>query len=562
MPKYYFFYYVQRLWTIGLCTACWLIYYRFKKAYFIRRWQYKCKRFDLLTKLSEGPIAVKILGFGEHTFASTNGISWHSDFFTTTSPPSWAHTFFAAITIPSNKQINILTARQPDIKVPWELSRLHCLHNQSLETALAILSSWMINNPFPYGVNWLNPMEVSIRAINIIAMLKTHTGNPALTPVIIAQISELLRYHAYFIESCWEVSATPNNHYLTDLVGYLHLCCFLNITKYYRKRHQAWQWVQDALKQQLLPDGTCYEGSTAYHSLVTELFDLALACAQEHSLSINQALYITQQKMHEFIIDCTDQTGNLVLIGDNDSGRICPLPSKQKKMALNAPQQKTYPFFGLTIIKNSRCFFTLRHATYSPQQPTGHFHRDELAITLSIDEIPLFIDPGSYLYTAHPQWRNALRAASTHTTVIPEAHKLIPRNLDLFQLPKSASPAALHEIQARHSWEKINITRDCSLSTHELIITDTITSNTKEITTWYWHLGPTIKLHAIDMHTWLLLHEQKPLAQLHGPLPWHVQQSRASTVYGAYESTTILSCSAQTQQGNKMVQQFRTTLMR
>lgn len=549
MPKYNFSYYAKRLWTLGLLTACMLIYYRLKKAYFKLVWQHKKKIFLPIATQETKPLSVTILGFGTHTFANATSIDWHSDFFTTGSPTNWATAFFANITIPHNQQLKTPDNRLPDIKVPWELSRLHCLYGQPIQTVLTILSSWMVNNPFPYGVNWLNPMEVGIRAINIMKAVKMHAGAPEVSATVMIQLHELLTYHAYFIEHCWEVSDKPNNHYLADLVGYLHLCCFLDITKYYRKRHRAWRWVQQAFKEQLLADGTCYEGSTAYHKLVTELFDLALACAEEYELPINPQLYQMQKQMHAFISDCTDQAGNLVLIGDDDSGIIYPVTPKQKKSTV-APvelRHDEYPNFGLTIIKNKRCMLTHRHASKTPKQPTGHFHRDEHAITLSIDGIAVFIDPGTYLYTAQPAWRNALRAASAHTTVIPAAHTAVPSDLDLFQLPQA-------------TWGQTIISRHCQLNKDEIIITDTISS--AEAINWYWHIGPSIEIQAVSEYTWLLLHKQQPLAQIQSSLPLHVQHARASTAYGSYKPTTILSGSAQAQQSNKMLQQCRIVLMR
>ncbi len=552
MSPHRLLYFVKRLWHIGFFTASKLLYYRLKKIYFKYHWQDKKKNFMPIPAPLEAPLTVTILGFGSHTFSSTAAIDWHNDFFTTDSPANWTTHFFADITIPSNQHLDLAAARVADIKVPWELSRLHCLHGQSVETVLAILSSWMTNNPFPFGVNWFNPMEVSIRAINIIIALKHHTGSPELSATVMAQIQELLAYHASFIEHCWEVSDKPNNHYLADLVGYLHLCCFLDITKYYRKRYKVWRWIQAAFNEQLLPDGTCYEGSTAYHRLVTELFDLALACAEEHALPIDQKLYHIQQQMHNFIATCTDQAGNLVLIGDNDSGMIFPLsPKQQKNLASKVLSGKVeishFPYFGLTIQKNARCMLTLRHAVSTQQQPSGHFHRDEHAISLSIDGIPVFIDPGTYLYTAQPAWRNAFRAANMHTTVVPAAHTTIPSNLDLFQLPKIA-------------WGKTTIYRHCEMNTQEIIITDSI--NSTETINWYWHLGPSIQVKMLDAHRWLLLYKQQPLAEIQHSLPLHAETAHASTTYGSYTDTIILSGSAQAQESNKMLQQCRVVLMR
>lgn len=77
---------------------------------------------------------------------------------------------------------------------------------------------------------------------------------------------------------------------------------------------------------------------------------------------------------------------------------------------------KSYKNFGLTIIKHSGWHITFRHPTYSPHQPTGHFHQDWLSITVSIDGIAIFVDPGTYVYTSDIAQRNALRSMQSHNT--------------------------------------------------------------------------------------------------------------------------------------------------
>ena len=237
-------------------------------------------------------------------------------------------------------------------------------------------------------------------------------------------------------------------------------------------------------------------------------------------------------------------------------------------MVLAEPSHHYYPNFGLTIIKQNNYLFTLRHARHAPHQPTGHFHGDELAITLSVNGIPLFIDPGTYLYTAHPAWRNAVRAASAHTTVVPDSFKSIPHDIDLFQLPKlqqlprAAEQSTLYFAQANNTWQQTTITRSCRLSEIEIIIDDTVAYTKPTVINWYWHLGPAIEILQINSTTWLLTHDQTAMATLHTPpLPAGIQTLCASKLYGSQKQTTVLCFLAEAQQGNKMVQQFRIAMM-
>ena len=66
-----------------------------------------------------------------------------------------------------------------DKKIPWEKSRLQFLITLSRKYLLEkdkkllrkieiVLNDWIDNNPPFYGINWLNSMEVGLRAINLI----------------------------------------------------------------------------------------------------------------------------------------------------------------------------------------------------------------------------------------------------------------------------------------------------------------------------------------------------------------------------------------------------------
>lgn len=52
----------------------------------------------------------------------------------------------------------------------------------------------------------------------------------------------------------------------------------------------------------------------------------------------------------------------------------------------------------------------------SKKQPNGHYHADVGSITVAINGMQLFIDPGSYVYTPSVYWRNYFRSYVHHNT--------------------------------------------------------------------------------------------------------------------------------------------------
>ncbi len=96
--------------------------------------------------------------------------------------------------------------------------------------------------------------------------------------------------------------------------------------------------------------------------------------------------------------------------------------------------QKHFPHFGLSIIKTNTVHLTLRHHSYQPHQPSGHFHNDALSITCAVGGKPLLVDPGSFIYTPSEEWRNIFRSAAAHNGFFLDGHEPVPFDERLFAL--------------------------------------------------------------------------------------------------------------------------------
>ena len=182
-----------------------------------------------------------------------------------------------------------------DIKVPWELSRaqqLPILGHAYLCTKNEIYAKkiiewcvgWIQSNPFLYGVNWCNPMEVGLRALNWIAALSMIHESSSIDLDSMQKITNSLYEHLIFIEGNWEwYDGKTSNHYLSDLVGYVYLSWFFDDKK---KMTWAVAELEREMCKQVLSDGTSYEGSTQYHRLVTELFYYALLLIEQENIQL------------------------------------------------------------------------------------------------------------------------------------------------------------------------------------------------------------------------------------------------------------------------------------
>lgn len=361
-------------------------------------------------------------------------LPWHEDFRLSAQFPG-ADAHFNPKQFYKDIQINTGHKQEPskDIKVPWELSR--CYHfpvlgqawsdtmdEKYVDAFINQATDWIDSNSYMLGVNWVCPMEVGIRALNWVVAFYFFNNAPSVSISFWQRFVCCLYDHFFYLENNWEIyDSRTSNHYLSDLIGYFYLCFFFqSLSGVEQKKEWCFQEIVGEFEKQVFNDGTDYEGSTAYHRLVTEIFYLFSSLCKQNELTLPVYFWPKLKKMFGFIDWCSPKYGSMFTIGDDDSGKILyhgitrSLIEQMKPK--DATQIKHFAHFGLSIIRTERWHVTLRHLAYNNRQPSGHFHNDVGSITLALDGEPIFIDPGSFLYTPSSIWRNTFRSMSFHNS--------------------------------------------------------------------------------------------------------------------------------------------------
>ena len=183
-----------------------------------------------------------LLGFGAIDFGNeidwlrepVSGILWPADY---------------------HDDIKLVRDDSSDIRVLWELNRLgHLLTlgrayalngNEKLaEEFFAQVESWRAQNPLGYGPNWTCAMEVSLRAMNLIAAWQFFRDAPALTEKRLTDLLAMLWQHGDYIRRHLEFSyLATSNHYLCDVAGLLWLGVMLP------ELHSAREWREFGLRE-------------------------------------------------------------------------------------------------------------------------------------------------------------------------------------------------------------------------------------------------------------------------------------------------------------------------
>ena len=257
-------------------------------------------------------------------------IDWHRD---VKSGHRWPLKFYTAYLE------DLTPGNGVDVKVPWELSRLHHLatlaqaswltgeHRYSAEV-FAQWDSWTASNPWLYGVNWASAMEAAIRAVNLLWAWPAVSDGPDSTPERHKQMERSLGQHGLYIENNLEVGARDGhivaaNHYLANVcaLACLGLSC-PQLPDAGRWRTVGLKALEQEMRRQVLPDGFFFESSTSYHRLAVELFLVPAMLARRYGHEMSDAYWRQLERMLEVILYVTGPDGCVPQIGDNDDGRL------------------------------------------------------------------------------------------------------------------------------------------------------------------------------------------------------------------------------------------------
>jgi heparinase II/III-like protein len=271
-----------------------------------------------------------------------------------------------------------------DIKVPWELARMHHLPQLAGVASLGAAGrvkapapkacasefrnqvlDFMATNPPRFGVNWATTMDVAIRVANwLVAYDLFRAGGAAFDREFNAVFARsVLEHSRHIVENLEWAPELRGNHYLADIVGLLFTAAYLpRSPETDAALALAVQELIAETESQFTPDGANFEASTCYHRLSAELVIYAtalilgldsekLAALQEyehrrvpstpplrpaptplHALPGGGRLTPLPpwfpervERMAEFTMHITKPNGHVPQIGDNDSGRFLKL---------------------------------------------------------------------------------------------------------------------------------------------------------------------------------------------------------------------------------------------
>lgn len=252
-----------------------------------------------------------------------------------------------------------------DIKVPWEIGRLHqlvWLARTGRSPRPMCIDFFAANPPF-FGVNWSCAMDVGIRTANLVL---AHALSPGSTddPEYQSLLANMIHDHCRFVVANLEWSPRwRSNHYLANICGLAWGASALGSDS------QTDAWLAFAAAEfrmevdlQFDRDGANFEGSTSYHRLSAEMVAYTAALLEGLPPDRLDAIRAVdgaklprypdgsmpegllpdpivddrlRRRLHRaaaFTAAHTAPDGTIVQLGDNDSGRFFKVSPRWQRL--------------------------------------------------------------------------------------------------------------------------------------------------------------------------------------------------------------------------------------
>jgi hypothetical protein len=477
-------------------------------------------------------------------------------------PPAWNQDWVSGRSWANAPSHTLPTMRHDgsDVKVPWDLSRLQFLpvlgkawrlsgEEHYRELAKKIVTAWVQENPVGQGINWSVSMEAALRGMSLCLLLELLAPFSSKEQEWLGRASRSLREHLLFIEAHNEFSYfARSNHYLSNIVGLLHLSSSLAGPGMEDRRKKYRLLVEAEMEHQVREDGFDYEASSGYHFLVTQMFTKAWLALPEKERETNFTRRL--KGMYEALDAIADQKGQVPQAGDCDDGRVELLTDDLKQLVESREGSRDsmqvgswiglggallkadvrhdsadavwYGFKPVTpschplALRQVRVFAESGIATVRRgdldvlffAMPNGingkgsHTHNDKLSVVVKFKGNELFCDRGTYCYSRDFKLRNAQRATAAHNTLTidrQEQNRFSSDPSQLFRMSDDANPGRIEHWQdglgahfrcSHDGYKRLGAIhqRDLGVSDREIVIDDTVSGCGKHLIEAAWHL--------------------------------------------------------------------------
>jgi Heparinase II/III-like protein/Heparinase II/III N-terminus len=360
-----------------------------------------------------------------------------------------------------------------DVKPVWEINRLQFLVPLAVharltgdprisKVILGIIFSWMQGNPPYCGVNWISGVELALRAISV-ALALSIVGLDKIGHADLIKIERFFAAHLFWLRRFPSLHSSENNHRIAELAGSLICTAVAPEIEPEKDSRAELDQLLVQLESQILEDGVGAEQSTTYAAFSIEL---ALVAFLSLSVAPEQLPASVRERLSawvDYVHWISSPAGDVPMIGDCDDGKVVGIEDSAGALYVASIAEWVEDYLNHPSVSSSRRHVDLRDALFlrpkatatplpkappigmktwkmggysvwreRPPRPVvlvfdhgplgylsiaAHGHADTLSVWLSVDNTPVVVDAGTYVYNSSPLWRERFRSSMIHNTL-------------------------------------------------------------------------------------------------------------------------------------------------
>lgn len=339
------------------------------------------------------------------------------------------------------------------------------------EMALFHLESWISENPFLCGVNWYSNIEINIRLINwaycwkLLDVPALCKKNSAVDEFVRKRWLPSIREHADYSFKHPSKYSSANNHLISEYAGLFVACCTWELPHCNSRLAYAQKGLEREILKQNSPDGVNLEEAAEYIQFIDDFFLIAAIVGENSGHKFSEKYLERLHKIAEYLNSIVDCAGNYPMYGDGDDGFVLRTDAARHFNNFTSLLSAFAAFFGDGKLKrssatwNDKCelllgekgrkifealpcdgnvndFSACKNGHFLFRKGSGareiylhfdaaplgflsiaaHGHADALSFILHVDGCPIFVDPGTFTYHTHREWRKYFVGTLAHNT--------------------------------------------------------------------------------------------------------------------------------------------------
>ena len=342
-----------------------------------------------------------------------------------------------------------------DIRYSWELNRLTWLipaavygREESKTECIEFMRNFLKYDLPGYGLRWNSMIELAMQSLSIQILASALGGQ--LGESDRESISGALSNRLYWLNNLPSRYSSGNNHRIAELVAQISILESMSESESSLSRQGE---LIKQLELQTSLDGLNAERASDYHLFVLDLLiSLQLLwpnLARKDELGIiSTKMCIATHKMRmSFQVwpsfgDSDEASLIGTLVAREDRAQFLESFCKNHFGAIGSGIV-TFPDSGFTIVKKkmgkSDLSVLIDHGPIGFGRISAHGHADTMAIWLTLDELPLLVEAGTFSYHSNSDVRNLLRSGWLHNTITLNGESLSKPSGPFLWIPKHSA---------------------------------------------------------------------------------------------------------------------------